>query len=114
MDMARDYSILQLGAHGRSRDWSFCGAPEPPPPTTEAIAAALRQVAMLRVGLALVAFGVGVARRPLLLPAALMVALLTLAGLGTAAWIADVGGKINHPEFRLRDAPVYDATRRLR
>jgi len=28
--------------------------------------------------------------------------------------ITDAGGKINHPEFRLDDPPVYDAPRRLR
>lgn len=64
--------------------------------------------------LALVALGVGAARRALLLPCALVVMLVALAGLGTAGWIAEAGGKVKHPEFRLDDPPQFDAPRRLR
>ncbi len=64
--------------------------------------------------LAVIALGVGVARRRLLLPAALVVTLVTLVGIGTAGWIAEAGGKVKHPEFRLDDPPVYDSPGRLR
>ncbi len=64
--------------------------------------------------LAVIALGVGGARRPLLLPAALVVTLVTLVGIGTAGWIAEAGGKVKHPEFRLDDPPVYDSPGRLR
>lgn len=40
--------------------------------------------------------------------------LTTLVGLGTAALIAEAGGKIRHPEFRLSDPPTYDAPGRIR
>jgi hypothetical protein len=64
--------------------------------------------------LALIALGVGTARRPLLLPAACLAVLVTLAGIGTAGWIAEAGGKVKHPEFRLDEPPVYDSPGRLR
>jgi hypothetical protein len=64
--------------------------------------------------LAVIALGVGAVRRPLLLPATIVVTLVTLAGIGTAGWIAEAGGKIKHPEFRLDDPPIYDSPRRLR
>ena len=64
--------------------------------------------------LAVIALGVGILRRPLLLPAALLVTLVTLAGIGTAVRIADAGGKVMHPEFRLIDPPVVESSRRLR
>ena len=48
------------------------------------------------------------------LAAAGLVATSTLAALGTAVWIAEAGGKIQHPEFRLRDVPDYEAPRRIR
>jgi hypothetical protein len=38
----------------------------------------------------------------------------TLAGLLAAGVIAEAGGKIRHPEFRLSDPPVYDAPGRIR
>lgn len=65
-------------------------------------------------GLAALALGLGFARPQYLLSAALVVALMTVAGIGTAAWIGEVGGKIKHPEFRLEDPPVLDSPRRLR
>ncbi len=64
--------------------------------------------------LALIAVGVGRARRPLLIPAAGVVLLLTLGGIAIGGWIAEAGGKIKHPEFRLDDPPAYDSPRRLR
>ncbi len=63
---------------------------------------------------AVIALGIGRARQQLFLPAALVVTLLTLVGIGAAGWIAEAGGKIKHPEFRLDDPPVYDSPRRLR
>lgn len=47
----------------------------------------------------------GVWRRKLLLPCALVVAAMALAGAGSAIYIAQAGGKIKHPEFRLVDPP---------
>ncbi len=38
----------------------------------------------------------------------------TLAGLVAVSVIADAGGKIRHPEFRLSDPPVFDSPGRLR
>ncbi len=64
--------------------------------------------------LAVIALGVGILRPRFLLPAALVVALVTLAGVGTAVLIADAGGKVMHPEFRLIDPPVVESSRRLR
>ncbi len=64
--------------------------------------------------LAALALGVGIVRPPLLLPTALVVLLVTLAGVGTAVAIAEAGGKIKHPEFRLDDPPVVESSRRLR
>ena len=63
---------------------------------------------------AVIALGVGGVRRPLLLPAALVVLLVTLVGIGIAAWIAEAGGKVGHPEFRLDEPPAHDSPRRLR
>ncbi len=52
--------------------------------------------------------------RPRLLIALAAVALLfSLAGFGTAAWIAMAGGKIKHPEFRMDDPPKPKSSRRL-
>ncbi len=65
-------------------------------------------------GLAIIALALGSARPQLLLPAALVVAVVTLAGLGSAGWIAEAGGKIKHREFRLDDPPVLGSPRRLR
>ena len=64
--------------------------------------------------LAVIALGVGILRPPLLLPAAMLVTLVTLAGIGTAFAIANAGGKVMHPEFRLIDPPVVESSRRLR
>jgi len=64
--------------------------------------------------LAVIAIAVGAARRPLLLWAALLVALVTLAGFAGATVVASAGGKIQHPEFRFSDPPVVAASRRLR
>lgn len=64
--------------------------------------------------LALLAAAAGVWRGRWLRLAAIGVALATLAGLGAAGFIAEAGGKIKHPEFRLDDPPDYDAPGRLR
>lgn len=61
--------------------------------------------------LALIAIVVGMMRRKLLLWAALLVALVTLAGIGGASVVARAGGKIQHPEFRLSDPPVVESSR---
>ncbi len=39
---------------------------------------------------------------------------LMLAGLVAVFVIAEAGGKIRHPEFRLSDPPIFDAPGRLR
>ena len=64
--------------------------------------------------LAVIALVVGSARPNTLLPAALVVLLVSLIGLAAAGAIAEAGGKIKHPEFRLDDPPVYESERRLR
>jgi hypothetical protein len=64
--------------------------------------------------LAVIAIVAGTVRRKLLLWAALLVALLTLAGIGGAGMVARAGGKIQHPEFRLSDPPVVAPNQRQR
>ena len=56
--------------------------------------------------LAVIAIAAGMARRPLLPWAGLLVALVTLAGIVGAGTVARAGGQIQHPEFRLSDPPV--------
>jgi len=62
--------------------------------------------------LAVIAIVVGVVRPRLLQWASLLVALITLAGIGGASVVARSGGKIQHPEFRLSDPPVVESIRR--
>ena len=62
---------------------------------------------------AVLALAAGILRRPLLFPAALLVAVISVAGVGSASWIAGAGGRIQHPEFRLDDPPVIESSRRL-
>ncbi len=62
--------------------------------------------------LAVIAIAVGASRRRLLLWAALLVALVTVAGLAGATLVASAGGKIQHPEFRFGDPPVVESSRR--
>ncbi len=64
--------------------------------------------------LAVLAIVIGMARRPLLLWAALLVAVVTLAGIGGASVVARAGGQIQHPEFRISDPPVVESARRPR
>jgi hypothetical protein len=64
--------------------------------------------------LAILAIVIGVARRPLLKWTALLVALVTLAGVGGAAAVARAGGQIQHPEFRISDPPAVESPRRSR
>jgi hypothetical protein len=71
-------------------------------------------VLYVNAALASLAIGAAVWRKAWLLPAALAVVATTLAGLGAAVFIAESGGKIKHPEFRLTDPPEYDAPGRLR
>jgi hypothetical protein len=63
-------------------------------------------VLYLNALLAAAALVLGLLRRPLLYPAAVLVVLLTIAGIITAGWIGYAGGKVKHPEFRLDDPPV--------
>lgn len=58
---------------------------------------------MVTAALAIVALVAGIARRSLLLPAAALVALVSLAGLAGALLIAAEGGRVKHPEFRIDD-----------
>lgn len=60
--------------------------------------------------LAVIAIGLGVARRALLPWAAVAVALATVAGIAGAGIVASAGGKIQHPEFRISDPPPVQAT----
>lgn len=70
------------------------------------LAATWLPVLWANAALAVIAIVVGIARRPLLLWAALLVALVTLAGIAGASIVASAGGKIQHPEFRISDPPA--------
>jgi hypothetical protein len=59
--------------------------------------------------LSVIAIAVGAARRPLLVWAALLVALVTLFGIAGASIVANAGGKIQHPEFRVSDPPAAES-----
>ncbi len=71
-------------------------------------------VLYINAAFAAIALCLGIAHPRILLPAALVVTLITLAGIGTAMRIADAGGKVNHPEFRLDDPQIVESSRRLR
>lgn len=58
--------------------------------------------------LAATAIGVGLWRRKLLWRSAAVVTVTTAASLVAVVAIADAGGKIKHPEFRLTYPPVHD------
>jgi hypothetical protein len=64
--------------------------------------------------LAALALAAGVFRERLRTPAAVVVLVSTLAGLVAVFIIAEAGGKIRHPEFRLSDPPVHDSPGRIR
>ncbi len=64
--------------------------------------------------LAALAIGLGSWRKSLLLPSAIGVTLTTMASLAAVFAIADAGGKIKHPEFRISYPPVHDAPPRDR
>jgi hypothetical protein len=70
------------------------------------LAASWMPVLWANTALAVIAIAVGAARRPLLVWAALLVALVTLAGIAGTAIVANAGGKIQHPEFRISDPPL--------
>jgi len=61
--------------------------------------------------LALAALVLCIARPRLRQWAGVLVALVTLAGIGGAVVIARAGGKIQHPEFRLSNPPVIQSHR---
>ena len=63
---------------------------------------------------AALALAAGVWRERLRTPAAAVVLVSTLASLAAVFVIAEAGGKIRHPEFRLDDPPVVDSPGRLR
>lgn len=63
--------------------------------------------------LAVIALGLGILRRPLLLRASLLVTLMTIASIVGAGLVGKAGGRIKHPEFRLDDPPVVPSARRL-
>jgi hypothetical protein len=63
---------------------------------------------------AALAIAAGVWRERLRTPAGVVVLVSSLAGLVAVAVIAETGGKIRHPEFRLSDPPVLDSPRRIR
>ena len=56
--------------------------------------------------LALVALVVGILRSAWLSPAVALIALVSCASVAGTVLVAEAGGKIKHPEFRWRDAPV--------
>lgn len=62
--------------------------------------------------LAALAIGLGVWRQKLLLPSAAGVTAATIASLIAVIAIADAGGKIKHPEFRLTYPPTHDTSPR--
>ena len=64
--------------------------------------------------LALLAIGVGTWRAKLLQPLALGIVVSTLGSLGAAGAIAEAGGKIMHPDFRLSDPPIHESSGRVR
>jgi len=64
--------------------------------------------------LAILAIVAGFMRERLRMIVGVIVLATTLAGLATAAIIAEAGGKIRHPEFRLSDPPVYESPGRIR
>ncbi len=63
---------------------------------------------------AALALAAGFFRERLRTPAAAVVLVSTLAGLVAVFVIAEAGGKIRHPEFRLSDPPVHDSPGRIR
>lgn len=63
-------------------------------------------------GAAVVAFGLGLMKPELLLASAAGVTLAAAGSLVAVAVIADAGGKIKHPEFRVNYPPTYDASPR--
>ncbi len=63
---------------------------------------------------AALALTAGFFRERLRTPAATVVLVFTLAGLVAVFVIAEAGGKIRHPEFRLSDPPVHDSPGRIR
>ncbi len=60
------------------------------------------------------AIAAGVWRERLRTSVGVVVLVSTLAGLVAVSVIAEAGGKIRHPEFRLSDPPVFDSPGRLR
>jgi hypothetical protein len=76
------------------------------------LAEAWLPVLWANTALAVIAIVVGAARRRMLVWAALLVALVTLAGISGASIVASAGGKIQHPEFRISDPPVAGSTPR--
>jgi hypothetical protein len=56
--------------------------------------------------LAAIAIAVGLVHPRLLYWTSLLVALVTLAGIGGASVVASSGGRIQHPEFRISDPPL--------
>ena len=69
-------------------------------------------VLIATAALAALAIVVGAWRRPLLPWAALLVAVVTLAGIGGASVVARAGGQIQHMEFRVGDPPIVEAESR--
>ncbi|MCH2173906.1 hypothetical protein MK489_24260 [Myxococcota bacterium] len=77
------------------------------------VADSLLPVLYVNAGLALLAIGVGAWRRDLLQPTALIIVLATFGSLGAAMVIAEAGGKIMHPDFRLSDPPIHEDRKRV-
>jgi len=63
-------------------------------------------------GLAVLAIATGIARPALLFPSAVGVSVAALGSLVAAFVIAEAGGKIKHPEFRLTYPPEHDVSPR--
>jgi hypothetical protein len=64
--------------------------------------------------LALLAIATGHFREPLRRGVASVVVVTTLVALVLGVFVAEAGGKIRHPEFRLGPPPAYEAPGRLR
>ena len=94
------YPAIYDQLDGRGRDWLDYHAE---------LAESWLPLLYANAALAALGLAAGALRRPLLFGAAIIVALLTLGGIGGAVIVGKAGGRIQHPEFRLSDPPASEA-----